>query len=272
MVFLCIAAACRDASAWPEPDSFDPERFTRPDTAKAAELRCGHPLLPRHRAGEDRGGGVRARRARPIPAAPDRGSGGDSRGARCLAAARLRAARQSDSGLACFRRAARPRRVPRRSRPRRRGPRWPRPRSSVRSAARKRSASASDLRPSPICGPVYTSNSRTSSSSSPAPSRTASTTSVRRRPRRRSGDVLEHRRERRHRRRGQRLGERDRVEVQLDRAGALRQARPLARRRDAAGRRGRRACRRRSTAAQRPGCQGRYCAARSVSSTPARGR
>ena len=87
---------------------------------------------------------------------------------------------------------------------------------SVRSAARKRSASASDLRPSPICGPVYTSNNRTSSSSSPAPSRTAFDDALcRDRLVDNQGDVLEDRGERRHGGRRQRLAERDRVEVQL---------------------------------------------------------
>src|SRR5690606_5647489 len=42
----------------------------------------------------------------------------------------------------------------------------------VRSAARSRTASATDFLPSPTCGPVKTSNSRTSSASSPAASRT----------------------------------------------------------------------------------------------------
>ncbi|AGB23400.1 cytochrome P450 [Mycobacterium sp. JS623] len=41
MVFLCIASACRDASAWPEPDRFDPDRFTRPDTAKLLNFGAG---------------------------------------------------------------------------------------------------------------------------------------------------------------------------------------------------------------------------------------
>jgi cytochrome P450 len=41
MVFLCIAAACRDESAWPEPDRFDPDRFTRPDTAKLLNFGAG---------------------------------------------------------------------------------------------------------------------------------------------------------------------------------------------------------------------------------------
>ena len=41
MVFLCIAAACRDASAWSEPDRFDPERFTRPDTPKLLNFGAG---------------------------------------------------------------------------------------------------------------------------------------------------------------------------------------------------------------------------------------
>ncbi len=41
MVFLCIAAACRDETAWREPDQFDPDRFTRPDTAKLPNFGAG---------------------------------------------------------------------------------------------------------------------------------------------------------------------------------------------------------------------------------------
>jgi cytochrome P450 len=41
MVFLCIAAACRDETAWREPDRFDPERFSRPDTAKLLNFGAG---------------------------------------------------------------------------------------------------------------------------------------------------------------------------------------------------------------------------------------
>jgi cytochrome P450 len=41
MVFLCIAAACRDETAWREPDQFDPDRFTRPDTAKLLNFGAG---------------------------------------------------------------------------------------------------------------------------------------------------------------------------------------------------------------------------------------
>jgi cytochrome P450 len=41
MVFLCIAAACRDETAWHEPDQFDPDRFTRPDTAKLLNFGAG---------------------------------------------------------------------------------------------------------------------------------------------------------------------------------------------------------------------------------------
>jgi cytochrome P450 len=41
MVFLCIAAACRDENAWREPEQFDPDRFTRPDTAKLLNFGAG---------------------------------------------------------------------------------------------------------------------------------------------------------------------------------------------------------------------------------------
>jgi len=41
MIFLCIAAACRDESAWPEPDRFDAARFTRPDSAKLLNFGAG---------------------------------------------------------------------------------------------------------------------------------------------------------------------------------------------------------------------------------------
>jgi cytochrome P450 len=41
MVFLCIASACRDESAWPQPDRFDPDRFTRPDTPKLLNFGAG---------------------------------------------------------------------------------------------------------------------------------------------------------------------------------------------------------------------------------------
>ena len=41
MVFLCIAAACRDASAWSEPDRFDPDRFTQHDSAKLLNFGAG---------------------------------------------------------------------------------------------------------------------------------------------------------------------------------------------------------------------------------------
>jgi cytochrome P450 len=41
MVCLCIAAACRDASAWSEPGRYDPERFTRPDAPKLLNFGAG---------------------------------------------------------------------------------------------------------------------------------------------------------------------------------------------------------------------------------------
>ena len=41
MVFLCLAAACRDGSAWSDPDSFDPDRFTGPDTPTLLNFGAG---------------------------------------------------------------------------------------------------------------------------------------------------------------------------------------------------------------------------------------
>jgi hypothetical protein len=41
MFFLCFAAACRDASAWREPDHFDPDRFLRPDTSRLPNFGAG---------------------------------------------------------------------------------------------------------------------------------------------------------------------------------------------------------------------------------------
>jgi cytochrome P450 len=41
IVFLCFAAACRDASAWHDPDRFDLDRFTRPDTPKLLNFGAG---------------------------------------------------------------------------------------------------------------------------------------------------------------------------------------------------------------------------------------
>jgi cytochrome P450 len=41
MVFLCIAAACRDETAWPGADQFDPDRFTRSATAKLPNFGAG---------------------------------------------------------------------------------------------------------------------------------------------------------------------------------------------------------------------------------------
>ena len=41
VVFLCLAAACRDETAWSEPDRFDPDRFTRPDTARLLNFGAG---------------------------------------------------------------------------------------------------------------------------------------------------------------------------------------------------------------------------------------
>jgi cytochrome P450 len=40
-VFLCVAAACRDASAWDDPDHFDAYRFTRPDTPRLLNFGAG---------------------------------------------------------------------------------------------------------------------------------------------------------------------------------------------------------------------------------------
>ena len=40
-VFLCLASAGRDASAWREPDHFDPVRFLRPDTPRLPNFGAG---------------------------------------------------------------------------------------------------------------------------------------------------------------------------------------------------------------------------------------
>lgn len=41
MVFPCIAAACRDESAWLDPDHFDPRRFARQDTPRPLNFGAG---------------------------------------------------------------------------------------------------------------------------------------------------------------------------------------------------------------------------------------
>ncbi|WP_197500875.1 cytochrome P450 [Mycobacterium sp. E3251] len=41
MVLLCIASACRDASAWRSPNCFDPERFTRAGTPRLMNFGAG---------------------------------------------------------------------------------------------------------------------------------------------------------------------------------------------------------------------------------------
>jgi cytochrome P450 len=41
LVFLCFASAGRDASAWREPDHFDPDRFLRPDTPRLLNFGAG---------------------------------------------------------------------------------------------------------------------------------------------------------------------------------------------------------------------------------------
>lgn len=41
MVFLCIAAACRDGWVWSDPDDFDPDRFTRPETPTMLNFGAG---------------------------------------------------------------------------------------------------------------------------------------------------------------------------------------------------------------------------------------
>ena len=153
MVFLCIAAACRDESAWPEPDQFDPDRFTRPDTAKLLNFGAGtHYCLgtalakiaveeslravlaadPALRLTEDpptfRGVRCSAAVRRDCSSVP---APRPKRHARCSAPTRSAAAATAASRAALASSSV-----------------------SVRSAARNRSASVSDLRPSPICGPV----------------------------------------------------------------------------------------------------------------------
>lgn len=41
IVYLCLAAASRDEAAWREPDRFDPDRFTRPGTARLLNFGAG---------------------------------------------------------------------------------------------------------------------------------------------------------------------------------------------------------------------------------------
>jgi len=41
MVSLCIASACRDAAAWNEPDRFDPDRFSLPETPRLLNFGAG---------------------------------------------------------------------------------------------------------------------------------------------------------------------------------------------------------------------------------------
>jgi cytochrome P450 len=41
MVFLCIASACRDELAWRDPDRFDPDRFSRPETPRLLNFGAG---------------------------------------------------------------------------------------------------------------------------------------------------------------------------------------------------------------------------------------